>query len=112
MIMKRIQWIFVVAALFLLVVAGKKQPVTFFMVGDSTMANKDVSEGKPERGWGMMFANCFTEEGHVIDRKLIVALTRARHQMIMTGNVNTLSTHPTFRDMLDYIQKQGGMLSL
>ena len=52
--MKRIQWIFVVAALFLLVVAGKKKPVTFFMVGDSTMANKDVSEGKPERGWGMM----------------------------------------------------------
>ena len=60
--MKRIQWIFVVAALFLLVVAGKKQPVTFFMVGDSTMANKDVSEGKPERGWGMMFANFFTED--------------------------------------------------
>ena len=60
--MKRIQWIFVVAALFLLVVAGKKHPVTFFMVGDSTMANKDVSEGKPERGWGMMFANFFTED--------------------------------------------------
>ena len=64
--------------------------------------------------WQMEFltANCFTEEGHVIDRKLNVALTRARHQMIMTGNINTLSTHPTFRDMLDYIQKRGGMLSL
>lgn len=24
------------------------------MIGDSTMANKDISGGKMERGWGMM----------------------------------------------------------
>lgn len=26
--------------------------ITIFMVGDSTMANKDTSGGKQERGWG------------------------------------------------------------
>ena len=60
--MKRIEWITVVVVLFLLAVAGKKQPITIFMVGDSTMANKDVSGGKPERGWGMMLANFFSED--------------------------------------------------
>ena len=64
-----------------------------------------------QTSWQMEFltASCFTEEGKVIDRKLNVALTRARHQMIMTGNINTLSTHPIFRDMLHYIKDKGGM---
>lgn len=31
------------------------------MIGDSTMANKDVSGGKLERGWGMMLSNFFTD---------------------------------------------------
>ncbi|CCY64848.1 putative pectinesterase [Prevotella sp. CAG:1124] len=31
------------------------------MIGDSTMANKDVSGGKLERGWGMMLKNFFTD---------------------------------------------------
>lgn len=33
-----------------------------FMIGDSTMANKDISGGKLERGWGMMLKNFFTED--------------------------------------------------
>lgn len=32
------------------------------MIGDSTMANKDISGGKMERGWGMMLKNFFTED--------------------------------------------------
>ena len=28
---------------------------TIHLMGDSTMAEKDLSDGKPERGWGMMF---------------------------------------------------------
>lgn len=32
------------------------------MIGDSTMANKDVSGGKLERGWGMMLSNFFTDD--------------------------------------------------
>lgn len=36
--------------------------ITIFMVGDSTMANKDTSGGKQERGWGMMLQELFTDE--------------------------------------------------
>lgn len=36
--------------------------ITIFMIGDSTMANKDISGGKLERGWGMMLQNCFSED--------------------------------------------------
>lgn len=32
------------------------------MVGDSTMANKDISGDKQERGWGMMLSNCFSDD--------------------------------------------------
>lgn len=39
--------------------------VTIFMIGDSTMANKDISGGKLERGWGMMLGHCFSEGVHV-----------------------------------------------
>ena len=36
--------------------------ITIFLIGDSTMANKDISDGKLERGWGMMLQNCFSED--------------------------------------------------
>ena len=35
---------------------------TIHLMGDSTMAEKDLSDGKPERGWGMMFPN-FVDDG-------------------------------------------------
>lgn len=55
-------------------------------------------------------ANTFTEDGHEIDRKLNVALTRARKQLILTGNVKTLSASPLFRKLMDYIKGKGGMV--
>ncbi len=33
-----------------------------FMIGDSTMANKDIRDGKVERGWGMMLRNFFSDD--------------------------------------------------
>lgn len=45
-------------------------------------------------------ANTFIENGSPIDRKLNVAITRARKQMIMTGNVNTLSHNPIFQSLI------------
>lgn len=42
--------------------AKKDKTITIFMVGDSTMANKDISNDKQERGWGMMLRNCFSDD--------------------------------------------------
>lgn len=39
-----------------------KKKITVFTIGDSTMANKDISKGSPERGWGMVLQGCFTED--------------------------------------------------
>lgn len=51
--------------------------------------------------------NSFIESGYIIDRKLNVALIRARHHMIMTGDISTLSTNPTFCELLEYIKAKG-----
>lgn len=45
----------------LLFTSSDSSQVTIFMVGDSTMANKDISQGSPERGWGMVLQGCFTK---------------------------------------------------
>ena len=39
-----------------------KAPVTIFMIGDSTMANKSLEGGNPERGWGHVLGGFFTED--------------------------------------------------
>lgn len=36
--------------------------ITIFMIGDSTMANKKLEGGNPERGWGMVLPGFFSEE--------------------------------------------------
>lgn len=36
--------------------------ITVFMIGDSTMANKKLDGGNPERGWGQMLPGFFTED--------------------------------------------------
>ncbi len=41
---------------------AEKSKVTIFMIGDSTMANKDITGGNPERGWGMMLPGFFSED--------------------------------------------------
>lgn len=40
---------------------GEKK-TTVFMIGDSTMANKSITGGKPERGWGHVLGGFFTED--------------------------------------------------
>lgn len=53
-------------------------------------------------------ANTFVENGHTIDRKLNVAITRARKQMIMTGNAETLSMNHVFRQLMEFVKSKGG----
>ena len=39
-----------------------KRNITIFTIGDSTMANKKLEGGNPERGWGQMLSRYFTDE--------------------------------------------------
>ena len=40
---------------------------TIHLMGDSTMAEKDLKGGNPERGWGMMFQNFLDDTYHVVN---------------------------------------------
>ena len=53
-------------------------------------------------------ANTFYEDGLPIDRKLNVAITRARKQLILTGNESTLRQNQLFEELIDYIKEKGG----
>lgn len=52
----------IVALLFslLFTMTSSDKRITIFMIGDSTMANKDIEKG-PERGWGMVLQGFFSE---------------------------------------------------
>lgn len=54
--------LFLMVSVLILSSAKKENKITVFMIGDSTMANKDVSGDKQERGWGMMLQNFFSDD--------------------------------------------------
>ncbi|WP_028897002.1 DEAD/DEAH box helicase [Prevotella sp. HUN102] len=56
-------------------------------------------------------ANTFIEDGKEIDRKLNVAITRARKQLILTGNEPTLRQNGLFAELIDFITERGGKAS-
>ncbi len=45
-----------------------------------------------------------------IDRKLNVAITRARKQLILTGNESTLRQNQLFAELIDYIKEKDGYI--
>ena len=62
--------------------------------------------------WQLDFlaGNSFVEDGAIIDRKLNVAITRARKQMIMTGNPEILRNNQIFSELMNYVKEKGGYL--
>ena len=57
-------------------------------------------------------ANTFYEDGQPIDRKLNVAITRVRKQLILTGNEQTLRHNQLFAELIDYIKEKGGYYTI
>lgn len=46
-------------------------------------------------------SNTFVEDGKLVDRKLNVAMTRAKEHLIMVGNAELLSSNPLFRELVE-----------
>ena len=55
-----------------------------------------------------LLGNVYNDQGTLVDRKLNVALTRAREQMVLVGNPWLLSYDSTFRALIDYVRQRGG----
>lgn len=70
--MKRIKFLIIPLLLVVSLLSAFKEDnkIRIFMIGDSTMANKDIRGGKLERGWGMMLKNFFTDDVVVDNRAL------------------------------------------
>ena len=55
-------------------------------------------------------ANTFREGEQLIDRKLNVAITRARKQLLLTGNPQILGANITFYKLMEYIRMNNGYI--
>jgi pectinesterase len=75
---KILLFLFVILA----VAADKERTTTIFMIGDSTMANKDISGGKQERGWGMAL-QCYFDDNIRISNHALNG--RSSHSFINEG---------------------------
>lgn len=53
-------------------------------------------------------SNVFEEDGMVIDRKLNVAMTRARLNLILIGNPSLLRENFTFYKLMEFVRSKGG----
>jgi hypothetical protein len=56
--------------------------------------------------------NSFEENGMIIDRKLNVALTRAKESMIIVGNATLLGSYPLYKRLIEFIASRGGLYRL
>ena len=55
--------------------------------------------------------NVFEENGHLIDRKLNVAMTRAREHLLLFGNQQLLATDTVFNRLIDYLRRHDSLIS-
>lgn len=68
---------------------GSQRDVIIYSLGVQNEADLDF-----------LTSNCFEEEGHTIDRKLNVAMTRARKQLLMTGRQDVLQQNEIFKELI------------
>ena len=52
--------------------------------------------------------NIIVDEGVEIDRKLNVAMTRAREHLVMVGNARLLATVPLLERLVSYVKEVSG----
>ncbi|MCR5313373.1 MAG: AAA family ATPase [Bacteroidaceae bacterium] len=57
-------------------------------------------------------SNVFEEDGMIIDRKLNVAMTRARLHLIIYGNPFLLNENYTFSHLIEFIQNKKGFINV
>lgn len=62
--------VYLLMAVFVLSSFKQDKVVTIFMIGDSTMANKSLKNGNPERGWGMAL-QCYFDDGILVDNHAV-----------------------------------------
>ncbi len=67
--MKKI--LFAVLAILVLTSSVKQKVTTIFVIGDSTAAQKDLSKGSPERGWGMALQCYFDDQFIRVDNHAV-----------------------------------------
>ena len=68
---------------------GSQRDVIIYSLGVQNEADLDF-----------LTSNCFEEDGHTIDRKLNVAMTRARKQLLMTGRADVLRQNDIFQELM------------
>ncbi len=56
--------------------------------------------------------NVFEEDGMVIDRKLNVAMTRARLHLVLVGNPDILRENYTFYNLLEFVKSKDGYVDV
>ena len=54
----------------------------------------------------------FTEGDAIIDRKLNVVMTRARHHLFMVGNAPLLRTNPLFAKLLEFVENRDALIKI
>ena len=54
----------------LVMMTSSNKAFTIYLIGDSTMANKDIEKEGRERGWGMALQGFFAEEVYIDNRAL------------------------------------------
>lgn len=68
--MKYVKALLFVVAVVCLLTSSTDKTTTIFIIGDSTAANKDISNGKQERGWGMAL-QCFFDDNIRVDNHAV-----------------------------------------